>query len=369
MSNHTNVKLERRPLKNGKISLRLVFSPRYYNIRTRKTVRTENLNLYLIAEPKNAAERKYNQEIEDLANAIKGKRIVQIRNEEFGFLDKSLKEGDFLEYFRIEAARRHTKWEACYKQFVEFCGGHCKFRNLSVVMCKHFRDFLLNEAVNHSTGQRIKRNTAAGYLITFRSILKQAYVDKILDKNLNDFFEDIKTEKTDKEYLTMEEFRRLVNTPCKIDVLRRISIFAVFSALRLSDLETLDWSQIIKAPDGGWCIHKNIVKSRRLETVFISDEALAWCGPREEGLVFKGFKRTMVQKPLKQWLKDAGIDKPFTFHCFRHTAATLMLSRGADIYSVSTALTHSNVQTTQIYADLVNEKKRSTANAISLINN
>ncbi|MDO5785472.1 MAG: tyrosine-type recombinase/integrase [Eubacteriales bacterium] len=57
---------------------------------------------------------------------------------------------------------------------------------------------------------------------------------------------------------------------------------------------------------------------------------------------------------------------PITFHCFRHTFATLQIAAGTDIYTVSKMLTHRNVSTTQIYAELVNEKKRESANRISL---
>lgn len=58
--------------------------------------------------------------------------------------------------------------------------------------------------------------------------------------------------------------------------------------------------------------------------------------------------------------------QPITFHCFRHTFATLQIAAGTDIYTVSKMLTHRNVSTTQIYAELVSEKKRESANKISL---
>ena len=58
--------------------------------------------------------------------------------------------------------------------------------------------------------------------------------------------------------------------------------------------------------------------------------------------------------------------QPITFHVARHTYATLQIASGTDIYTVSKMLTHKNVSTTQIYADLVSEKKRETVNRISL---
>jgi len=81
---------------------------------------------------------------------------------------------------------------------------------------------------------------------------------------------------------------------------------------------------------------------------------------------WKGLTRAMTNQPLKQWISEAGIKKHITFHCFRHTFATLQIAAGTDIYTVSKMLTHRNVSTTQIYAELVSEKKRESANKISL---
>ena len=58
--------------------------------------------------------------------------------------------------------------------------------------------------------------------------------------------------------------------------------------------------------------------------------------------------------------------QPITFHSARHTYATLLITNGTDIYTVSKMLTHKNVATTQIYAEVVNQKKRDAANSISL---
>jgi site-specific recombinase XerD len=98
----------------------------------------------------------------------------------------------------------------------------------------------------------------------------------------------------------------------------------------------------------------------------ISQEAYELCGEKSTGLVFKGFKKTMLQNILPVWLKAAGITKHITFHCFRHTFATLLVSSGSEIYTVSKMLTHKNVATTQIYADLIDEKKRQAAETIKL---
>ena len=58
--------------------------------------------------------------------------------------------------------------------------------------------------------------------------------------------------------------------------------------------------------------------------------------------------------------------QPITFHTARHTHATMMLTLGVDLYTVSKLLGHTNIQTTQIYAKLVDESKKK---AIDLIPN
>ena len=58
--------------------------------------------------------------------------------------------------------------------------------------------------------------------------------------------------------------------------------------------------------------------------------------------------------------------QPITFHTARHTHATMMLTLGVDLYTVSKLLGHTNIQTTQIYAKLVDESKKK---AVALIPN
>lgn len=128
----------------------------------------------------------------------------------------------------------------------------------------------------------------------------------------------------------------------------------------------LKWEHIEIAPDQGYCIRIKTQKTETEATLPISMEAYELCGEPDEGKVFKGLQRSVTNDPLRKWIKDAGITKHITFHCFRHTYAVLQLSMGTDIYTVSKMLTHKNVSTTQIYADLVNSKKRETANKISL---
>ncbi|WP_245593073.1 tyrosine-type recombinase/integrase [Crocinitomix catalasitica] len=67
---------------------------------------------------------------------------------------------------------------------------------------------------------------------------------------------------------------------------------------------------------------------------------------------------------LQQWVMKAGISKTITFHCARHTYATLQLTQGTDIYTVSKLLGHRELKTTQIYAQIIDQKKVDATNVI-----
>ena len=73
-----------------------------------------------------------------------------------------------------------------------------------------------------------------------------------------------------------------------------------------------------------------------------------------------------MNRTLKLWAKRAGIEKNVTLHTARHTCATLLLSKGVDLYTVSKILGHSEISTTQIYAKIIDKTKE---NAVDKLNN
>ena len=77
-------------------------------------------------------------------------------------------------------------------------------------------------------------------MITFRRLIKKVYISHLIDTNLNDYVKIISYVKTQKDYLTADEVKRLAVTPCRIDVLKRASMFSIFTGLRFSDLMDLE---------------------------------------------------------------------------------------------------------------------------------
>ena len=89
--------------------------------------------------------------------------------------------------------------------------------------------------------------------------------------------------------------------------------------------------------------------------------------PQEK--VFTNLKYSvLVNNTLSKWMNDAGIIKKITFHCAMHTFAVLQITMGTDIYTLSKLLGHTAIKTTEIYADIIDEKKREAVNRIPDIN-
>ncbi|MEA5128319.1 MAG: site-specific integrase [Proteiniphilum sp.] len=367
MATISKVTLRKRAVEGGaKESLYLDFYPPVRNPVTMKMSRRESLGIYLYAKPKNEMEREFNQEMLIKGEAIRGLRTRAIINQEYGFLDDTIKKRDFLSYFKEKAKNEDQTWTSIYKHFENFVRGKCTFGEVTVELCHKFRDYLLNANQLKHKNKKLCQNSAAGYYSTFRGLLKTAHKEKMFKENLNDYLDRIDTADTKVEFLTLEEVKSLASTSCKYPVLKVASLVSCLTGLRISDVLNLEWENIVPASEGGYCIRIRTEKGETEATLPISNEALQLCGERVEGKVFKGLKRSMIYAPLKKWVETAGITKRITFHCFRHTFATLQIALGEDIYVVSKMLVHKHVSTTQRYADLVNAKKRQSANRISL---
>ncbi len=182
--------------------------------------------------------------------------------------------GDFLAYFEGMLIDKNQKWRFVYTHFHNFVGGKCTFGEVTVDLCRKFGSYLLTAPQLKRSKKTMAQNSAAGYFSTFRALLKIAYRDKRIKENVNEHLESIKWEDTEREHLIHEELMALVSTPCENEVLKRASIFSCLTGLRISDILKLDWSEIVKAPDGGYNIRLRTQKTKRFATLPINFDAL-----------------------------------------------------------------------------------------------
>ena len=362
------VTLRTRPLKNGMLSYYLDYYPGYRDQETMKTIRHEGLNIYIYANPKNERERNFNATMSEKAEAIRCRRFESIVNDRYDFFDRHKLKADFLEYYRRQLRKHDQKWEFVYHHFYNFVHGKCTFEEIDIDLCNKFREYLLNAKQFRRDG-RISKNSASGYWSTFRGLLKILYRNQLIKTNINDFLDKIETEDTPKDYLSVEELYKLAETPCKKPILKTAALFSCLTSLRISDILSLQWHEIVDFAAGGKCVHTITQKTKTEDIIPISDEALQLIGysPEKTGLVFKGLKRSWTQHPMKEWIRKAGITKNITFHSYRRTYATLQGAAGTDIRTIQSNMAHKSITTTQRYMKVVDSNKREASNRISLI--
>lgn len=283
---------------------------------------------------------------------------------------------DFIKYIATTAAKRHARssksiqinWKRTSEFLKSYSAGSIMFSQIDSRLAEDFKLFLLSAPLGGGKKGTLSRNTAATYFSIFKAALKQAFVDGYLTVDLSSKIKGIPEQDSRREYLTIEELNLLAATPCDKYVLKRASLFSALTGLRHSDIQKLRWKEI-SLEDGRAKLHFTQKKTKGVEYIPISQQAFQLCGePRlPEQLVFEDLPDpSWISRPLKKWVQSAGIKKNITFHCFRHTFATLQLSSGTDIYTVSKMLGHTNVKTTEIYAKVIDEKKNRASQAIQL---
>lgn len=376
----TKVTLRQKAISGNRQSLYLDFYPAIPHPETGEPTRREFLGLYLYDKAKNPIDKQHNKETLQIAEQIRQKRENHLNKPEIytGYeLEqkrmKELGEKNFVEYFKKLTGKRKASnfdnWVSAYNYLDAFTNGNLKFADLNEKFCNEFKEYLLTTKSNKSSKTTLSQNTAVSYFNKLKATLKQAYKDGYLQSDLNAKIEPIKAAETLRNFLTIEELNSLVKTDCNNPLLKRAALFSALTGLRFSDIKNLVWGEIHHSTENGYSIHFTQQKTKGVEVLPISEQAYSLMGERGAGeqSVFPLLKYSAYEnKHLYQWIRAAGITKDITFHCFRHTFATLQLSKGTDIYTVSKMLGHRELKTTQIYAKVIDQTKREAADKIQL---
>ncbi len=289
---------------------------------------------------------------------------------------KERSQHNFVEYFTAISRKRHAKssesiqvnWQRVGEFLRLFAGDTLPFSKIDIKIAEDFKSYLMTAPCGGTKPGTISQNTAATYFSIFKAGLKQAFVDGYLTVDLSAKIKGIQEQESHREFLTVEELNKLAVTPCERPELKRAALFSALTGLRHCDIQKLKWKEI-SVIDGEARLHFTQQKTKGVEYMPISEQALQLCGERgkPDQLVFEDLPDpAWISKPLKRWIEAARIQKKITFHCFRHTFATLQLFNGTDIYTVSKMLGHRDLKTTQIYAKIVDDTKRKAVDKIKL---
>ena len=246
--------------------------------------------------------------------------------------------------------------------------GDVKLKAVDKDFCLSFMEYL-KTGYKTADGRLLKSKTVFNRQCTLVTALNVAVCEGLIPSNPMDKLsrhERAKTNRGKREYLTIDEVKSLVATPCKREDIKRAYLFACNCGLRLGDVRKLKWGDITK--DGGrWILSVLMNKSEKPVYVPLGMQARRWL-PKRKGadagsLVFGELPRdTHINAHLKTWTAKAGITKAVTYHTSRHTFATMLLTLGADLYTVSKLLGHSQIKNTQIYAEIISRRKDEAVN-------
>ncbi len=269
---------------------------------------------------------------------------------------------------RQEKIKNHTQDVdlSLLKHLKTFAGKEVNTSNIDADFCYRFAQYLTIKA-------NIKASSAKTYLQKLNAILHEAVSMNYMTYNPMPQISKLvpKTLSKEKDYLTVEEVKRLEKAECPHLITKLAFLFSCFTGLRLSDIETLKWSNIHKS-NNLYMLIKTQVKTGSEIRIPLNKQAIEILNVLQlkkianSENVFTMYSRTTTAADLKAWAQRAKINKHITFHVSRVSFVTISISAGINIYVVSKLCGHSNVKTTQIYARMTD---RTYIDAIILLDN
>ena len=222
-------------------------------------------------------------------------------------------------------------------------------------------DFIKEFAVFLSTDRGLQNGSIWTNCMWLKGVVMRAHFNGLIPRNPFAQFH-ISPNIKEREYLTEEELKTLMThefVDAKLSYIRDIFVFASFTALSFVDVKELTTDDIVEVNGEKWILSKRH-KTKIPFQVKLLDIPLQIIKRYEEfqtdKSVFPNLNYWSICKPLKKMIKECGITKDISFHCARHGFATLALSKGMPIESVSRVLGHTNIVTTQLYAKITTQK-------------
>ena len=261
-----------------------------------------------------------------------------------------------------------------YKVFVrnrnyvaDFIKAHYKRKDIS--MLELVPDFIKEFSIYLMTERNLKQATAWMACMQLKGVIIRAHNNGLIPRNPFANFH-MRPNIEERVYLTEMELKELMTHKFDNDNLtfcRDVFVFASMTALSFVDIKELTTDQIVDLNGEQWIVskrHKTKVPYQ-VKLLPIPMEIIErYRHVRTDNHVFGNCNYWSMCKQLKTVIKECGIEKPISWHCARHGFATMALTNGMPIESVSRILGHTNITTTQIYAKITTEKLNSDLTAL-----
>ena len=214
---------------------------------------------------------------------------------------------------------------------------------------------------------RTERNLAPGTIINLtvqlKTVVGEAIADGIITASPFLGYEPVRPKAVQK-YLTAEELHRIMTTPLHRQTLyhvRDMFLFSCFTGIPYGDMRLLTKENLSLAEDGTWWIKSARQKTKVEFELPLLDLPLQilnkYRDTAPDGKLLPMYCNSMLNLYLKEIARICNIDRPLVFHAGRHIYATeITLSHGVPLETVSKMLGHSQIETTQIYAKVTDDK-------------
>lgn len=287
------------------------------------------------------------------------------------YLGKDKIKTTFLEYYdgfleELQAQVGTVKTKATYYKYL---GTKRHFENF--LRYKYRRKDLMPKELTHlvisdfeiylRTVANLKVNSSTKTLKFFKTVVKHAQRTGFIihDPFMNHHFQ---TEYVDRGFLTDEEIKCIMEKEfptARLEAVRDIFIFSCFCGLAYIDVANLTQDNIVTLNGKRWIMttrQKTKVPSNILLLDIPAMIIEKYRGRTKDGKLLPILSNQKMNSYLKEIGDVCGIKKNLTYHLARHTFATMILSKGVPIESVSKMLGHTNIRTTQVYARITNKK-------------
>ncbi|MCF0223806.1 MAG: site-specific integrase [Fibrobacter sp.] len=219
----------------------------------------------------------------------------------------------------------------------------------------NYRDFLLL--------QGLKESTVAESMSKISSILNDAVIDGLIASKPVLKGVIPAAESAQKVILSIDEIKKLLSTPCENKAVKDAFLFCCFTGLRFSDCVRLNPGNI----EGGMIVIR-MQKTGDIVRVPLSDNARMFLPePVGNKQFFNLPSNVDCNRIIQRWVESSGIRKHVTFHVSRHSFATLLLANGTEIFTVSKLMGHRSVDSTTVYARLLDEGRKKAVDSIPRI--
>ncbi len=362
--------LRRRKLSDGRESL-------FLDHFTGNSHKYEFLKLYLLPETSTSIKRQ-NLRILRQADDILRERLIFLMNarakEQNKKEDRNPSLHDWMdicaERHRLRGLKNMKSIRSC-RTLLDTFQPNVRIKDIDKRFCLDLIFWLRNTYISPLTHKLLSARSSSIYCQIFSMVINEAIREEFIKVNpisMVNREDKIKVPIIKRNFLTIKEVRKLIDTPCDKEIVKSAFLFSCFTGLRFSDICDLKWGDV----------HINeilphisiIIRKTQTPLIIPLSKMAIKCLPKRD---FSNKDKVFflmpnaVNKYIREWVKLAGINKYVTYHASRHTFATMMLTLGADIYTISKLLGHTDVSITAIYAEIIDKKKDEAVNRIDKI--